>query len=131
MILLLLALCIFETISRVFCPLMVNILEVNLFSFQLVNWMTSESIVRESDHKIHNTIIYNKYLNAGIKNFPRQKNEVNSYTLLSVVSRATTLVIRYESILEPLISTRATLSLCLLRTCDLLLFCSYFRNSNC
>ena len=102
MILLLLALCIFETISRVFCPLMVNILEVNLFSFQLVNWMTSESIVRESDHKIHNTIIYNKYLNAGIKNFPRQKNEVNSYTLLSVVSRATTLVIRYESILEPL-----------------------------
>ena len=76
MILLLLALCIFETISRVFCPLMVNILEVNLFSFQLVNWMTSESIVRESDHKIHNTIIYDKYLNAGIKNFPRQKNEV-------------------------------------------------------
>ena len=104
MTLLLLALCIFETISRVFCLLMVNILEVNLFSSQIVNWMTSESIVRESDHKIHNTVIYNKYLNAGIKNFPRQKNEVWRVVTgcLLIVSRATTLVIRYESILEPL-----------------------------
>ena len=105
MILLLLALCIFETISRVFCPLMVNILEVNLFSFQLVNWMTSESIVRESVHKIHNTIIFNKYLNARIKNFPMQKNEVQRRVVTGcflIVSRATTLVIRYESIVEPL-----------------------------
>ena len=65
--------------------------------------MTSESTVRESDHKIHNTIIYNRYLKAGIKNLPRQKNEVGRVVTgcLLIVSRATTLVIRYESRLEP------------------------------